>query len=109
MLTLEEYGVQEILNRVEGDMTRSSGFVAARATAAQTPVRVVRGTVRDSATGQELNGAIVELVGPSMRTVARSDQRGTFQFSRVADGRYHVSVRLIGFVESSSDVDVTGT
>ncbi len=81
---------------------------AASVAAGQVPARVVRGTVRDSATGQELNGAVVELVGPSVRTVARSDQRGTFQFSRVADGRYHVSARLIGFVESGRDVDVTG-
>ena len=54
------------------------------------------------------SGAVVELLGQSVRTVARSDQRGTFQFSRVADGRYHVSARLIGFVEVGRDVDVTG-
>ena len=76
--------------------------------AAQAPGQIIRGTVRDSATGQELSGAVVELLGQSVRTVARSDQRGTFQFSRVADGRYHVSARLIGFVEVGRDVDVTG-
>jgi hypothetical protein len=92
---------------------RSIAIVAAAPTAAsiaaaQAPDRVVRGTVHDSATGQELSGAVVELVGPSVRNVARSDQRGTFQFSRVADGRYRLSVRLIGFVETARDVDVTG-
>ena len=76
--------------------------------AAQTPGQIIRGTVRDSATGQELSGAVVELTGPLVRTVARSDQRGTFQFSRVADGRYHVSARLIGFAESGKDVEVAG-
>ena len=81
---------------------------AVSSAAAQAPGRIIRGTVRDSATGQELSGAVVELTGPSVRTVARSDQRGTFQFSRVADGRYHVSARVIGFVEAGRDVDVTG-
>jgi hypothetical protein len=81
---------------------------AASLAAAQAPGQVIRGTVRDSATGQELSGAVVELLGQSVRTIARSDQRGTFQFSRVADGRYHVSARLIGFVEAGRDVDVTG-
>src|SRR6516225_3482209 len=74
----------------------------------QAPGRIVRGTVRDSATGQELSGAIVELVGPSARNVTRSDQRGLFEISRVADGRYRFSVRLIGFAESTRDVDVNG-
>jgi len=83
-------------------------LAAASTAAAQAPGRIIRGTIRDSATGQELSGAVVELVGPSVRTVARSDQRGTFQFSRVVDGRYHVSARLIGFVESGRDFDVTG-
>jgi hypothetical protein len=81
---------------------------ASSGAAAQAPGGVVRGTVRDSATGQELSGAVVELIGPSVRIVARSDQRGTFQFSRVVDGRYRVSARLIGFAESGRDVDVTG-
>src|SRR5262252_11037232 len=77
---------------------------------AQTPGHLIRGTVRDSATGQELSGAVIELAGPppSTRTVTRSDQRGTFQFSRAADGRYRLSVRLIGFAESARDVDVNG-
>jgi hypothetical protein len=55
-----------------------------------------------------LSGAIVELVGPSARNVTRSDQRGLFEISRVADGRYRFSVRLIGFAESTRDVDVNG-
>jgi hypothetical protein len=86
----------------------AAALTAASIAAAQAPGRVVRGTVHDSATGQELSGAVVELVGPSVRTVARSDQRGTFQFPHVADGRYHVSVRLIGFAEGARDVDVNG-
>ncbi len=81
---------------------------AASIASAQAPGRIIRGTVRDSATGQELSGAVVELTGPSVRTVARSDQRGTFQFSRLADGRYHVSARLIGFAESAKDVEIIG-
>jgi hypothetical protein len=76
---------------------------------AQAPGHVVRGTVRDSATGQELSGAVILLVGPSPHSVVRSDQRGTFQFSRVADGRYRLSVRLIGFTETARDVDVNGS
>ena len=86
----------------------TAALFAASLAGAQAPGRIVRGTVRDSATGQELSGALIELVGASGRTVGRSDQRGTFQFSRVADGRYRLSVRLIGFAEAMRDVDVTG-
>src|SRR5689334_9022530 len=91
-------------------MALSAVLVMAPRAGAQAPGHTIRGTVRDSATGQELSGAVIELAGPppSARTVTRSDQRGTFQFSRIADGRYRLSVRLIGFAEAARDVDVTG-
>lgn len=74
---------------------------------AQAPARVIHGTVRDSASGQTLSGAVVELAGPSIRLNARSDQQGAFQFNRLAAGRYQLTVREIGFLETSRGVDVS--
>ncbi len=83
------------------------GFLAACAAVAQTPGRVVRGTVRDSSSGQLLSGAIVELVGAATRATTRSDQQGEFQFARLQGGQYRLTVRQIGFVETSRDLDVS--
>ncbi len=80
--------------------------LAALATA-QTPGRVVRGTIRDSASAQPLSGAVVELVGASVRNSVRSDQQGAFQFSRLPAGRYQLTVREIGFSETSREVDLS--
>jgi hypothetical protein len=80
--------------------------IVASGTAAQAPGHVVRGVVRDSASGQLLSGAIVQLVGPSVRTVVRSDQQGTFQFSKVPSGTFRLTVRQIGFVEATRELEI---
>lgn len=74
---------------------------------AQTPARVVRGTVRDSASGRPLSGAAVELAGASLHATTRSDQQGGFQFARLAAGRYQVTVREIGYTQASREIDVS--
>jgi hypothetical protein len=75
------------------------------AATAQTPT-IVRGVVRDSASGRPVGGAIVELTGATFRASVRAEQQGTFEFARVSSGTYRVSVRRIGFVEAVRQIDV---
>lgn len=65
-----------------------------------------RGTVRDSATGRAVSGAIVELVGPARRHVVRTDEVGEFQVDAVVLGDYRMVVRRIGFAPLARELSV---
>ncbi|HVZ49340.1 MAG TPA: carboxypeptidase regulatory-like domain-containing protein [Gemmatimonadaceae bacterium] len=79
---------------------------AAPAQAQPAPRRAVRGTVRDSASGQPLAGALVELRNPSDRRTVRTDEAGLFTIRGLSPGRYQLSVLRIGFVELRRDLDL---
>jgi hypothetical protein len=57
----------------------------------------VRGVVRDSATGRQLGGAIVELRWGPVRRAAQSDNDGEFQVGPVPPNHYRLIVRRLGF------------
>ena len=65
---------------------------------AQTPTRVLTGTVFDSAAGTPLAGAVVQLVrvdqsgAPTWATATLTNERGSYRIAGVTPGRY-----LIGF------------
>jgi hypothetical protein len=93
--------------RISVGTAATLALLLAGGAAAQGTGHVVRGAVRDSSSGQLVNGAIVELAGPSTNATVRTDGQGAFQFAPVQNGRYRVTVRQIGFVEASRDVDVS--
>lgn len=64
------------------------------------------GVVRDSATNQPINGAIVEMASSSRRVSARTDEAGEFQLANVGPDSYRVSIRRIGYAPASRDLDV---
>ncbi len=79
--------------------------VCATAVHAQGP-QIVRGVVRDSASGQPLAGALVELRSATDRATDRTDEEGNFRIPRVAPGSYELSVLRIGFAEARRRVEV---
>jgi hypothetical protein len=83
-------------------------FVAVLALAATPEMalgqRAVRGVTRDSASGQHLAGALVEIRNERTRQTVRTDDAGGFRFGRVPEGRYQLSVLRIGYVELKRDL-----
>jgi len=75
------------------------------AAAQQQPI-LVKGVVRDSATGRQLEGVIVTLGAAAGNRVARTDEAGGFAFSRVAAGAYPISFRRLGYEASERSLDV---
>ncbi|MBI2794875.1 MAG: TonB-dependent receptor [Ignavibacteria bacterium] len=67
----------------------------------------IAGVVRDSATGELLEGITVTCVEVK-KTVATSKE-GEFQFSFLADGRYSIKVTGIGWMPVIKKVEVRGT
>lgn len=64
----------------------------------------VRGIVRDSASGQPLPGAVVQLRSQSSRRSTRSDDMGSFRLNGIPDGRYRLSVRRVGYLEHEKEL-----
>jgi hypothetical protein len=67
---------------------------------------VVRGELRDSASNRPLGGAVVDLRGPATQRAGRTDQEGKFTFADLSGGRYHLTVRRLGYAEVGKDLDV---
>jgi TonB-linked SusC/RagA family outer membrane protein len=64
----------------------------------------VRGTVRDSADGQPLEGAVVTLVGTNRR--AQTSANGQYAFDAVAPGRVALRVQIIGYAPQMKTITV---
>lgn len=72
------------------------------ATAAYAQVtQAIRGTTRDSSTGQLAAGALVELRGPTFVASVRSDDAGAFRFFSVPAGEYRLTILRIGYTETA--------
>lgn len=66
--------------------------------------RVVTGVVRDSATGEPLSGALVDVKSSAFHATVRSNQRGEFRISEVPGGDYGVTIRRLGYAELLRDL-----
>lgn len=66
--------------------------------------RVLTGVVRDSATGEPLSGALVDVKSAAFHATVRSNQRGEFRISQVPGGDYGVSIRRLGYAELLRDL-----
>lgn len=66
----------------------------------------VNGALRDSASGQPIRAAVVELRAAAARRSARTDDAGVFGLSNLAPGSYQISVRRIGYAPLRRDVRI---
>ncbi len=64
----------------------------------------IEGRVREAETGRQIGGAQVFVAGTVIGTL--TDARGRYALDGVASGRVTVSVRLIGYAETSREVEV---
>jgi hypothetical protein len=78
---------------------------AARRVLAQQSVTVT-GVVRDAASTRPLIGAVVSLKAVGNARTTRTDETGTFTFSKVVPGAYSLSVRRLGYEQVNQTVDV---
>jgi hypothetical protein len=63
----------------------------------------VRGAVRDSATGLPMTGALIELRSEGIVRTNRTDDDGSYRFTLLPAGAYHISVLRIGYTEHAAD------
>lgn len=92
-------------------MMRIAGAVACIVLGASSVVgaqdrTAVRGVVRDSANGEPLAGALVDLRSVAYQRATRSNQQGEFRLGDVPRGEFHVTVRRLGYAEVQRDVRV---
>jgi hypothetical protein len=78
--------------------------VIASSVAAQ---RDVSGIVRDQSTSQPVGGAVVELASGAKRFTARTDEAGEFFIRDVELDTYRATVRRIGYLQMTRNLDVT--
>jgi hypothetical protein len=64
----------------------------------------VRGVVTDSATGRNLEGALVSIAGTAIRTQVKPD--GSFAFAQVLPGTITLRVQMIGYNPAERQVTV---
>lgn len=83
-------------------------LIAFGAAAVQAQSRTLRGVIVDSASGQAIAGALVDLRSGTFRATDRSDEEGNFRIRAVPDGQYGVSVLRIGFAESRWSITIAG-
>ncbi len=78
-------------------VTADDNIVLMRKTTARTPV-VFRGTLRTSAAGTPVAGAIVILIDTlrAIRAASRSDERGRFELRSRAYGQFRLRIQRIG-------------
>jgi hypothetical protein len=67
----------------------------------------VHGVVTDSATGRNLEGALVSIAGTQIRTQAKTD--GSFAFAQVTPGVITLRVQMIGYNPAERQVTVPAT
>lgn len=72
-----------------------SGAMAAATAGLPLEAQVLRGTVRADSGDVAIIGAEVVLEGSNWRT--RSDQRGSFQLTDIAPGKYRLTARAVGY------------
>lgn len=61
------------------------------------PTQTIRGNVRDVETERSLGGASLSLEDASQVYTAIADENGTFRMTKVPVGRYHLTVRYVGY------------
>ena len=85
------------------------GLVLAAATAVPVAAQnaTVHGVVTDSATGRNLEGALVSIAGTQIRTQAKAD--GSFAFAQVTPGVINLRVQMIGYDPAERQVTVPAT
>src|SRR5688572_20574973 len=66
----------------------------------------VTGLVRDSATGQPPNGAVVEIASADKRYAVRSEETGEFLIAGVDLASYRAVVRRIGYAPFVREISV---
>ena len=73
-------------------------------TATTAPAQEMHGTVRDSASGRVLQGAMVTLLDSTAQMIAaiRTPRTGVWRFTIPASGRVALDVRLVGFAPLTS-------
>ena len=64
----------------------------------------ITGVVRDSASRQPVQGAIVEIASGARQHAVRSDEVGEFRIDGVEPGSYRVVVRRIGYAPRATDI-----
>lgn len=67
----------------------------------------VHGIVMDEYSGMVLPGAKVFLIGYSTGSIL-ADENGIFSFEGIREGEYTLMVRLVGYMDSTRDIQVTG-
>jgi Carboxypeptidase regulatory-like domain len=82
-----------------GPAHAQSGYVGARAYDPNSPTHTVSGSVVDSATGEPIPCALVQLMGPLPRSDL-TDSQGSFRFEGVPEGRAMFMARKPGFFSS---------
>ena len=75
------------------------GYVGPRAYDPNTPTHTVSGSVVNSATGEPIPRALVQLMGPLQRSDL-TDSQGSFRFEGVPEGRAMLMTRKPGFFSS---------
>lgn len=83
----------------------AASIVAGRSGAAQRPFTLTA-LVRDSATGQPVPGAVVQMASGTRQYSGRSDEVGEANFRDFERGAYRVLVRRIGYRPLAVDIDV---
>lgn len=78
-------------------------LVAAVGQAQQIRNGTIRGTTTDSASGQPVAGALIQIRGDSVFRTQRSDDAGKFRF-HLPLGTYRISVLRVGFSESQRNI-----
>jgi hypothetical protein len=78
-----------------------AAFLVTPAVALAQVTQAIRGTTRDSTTGQPTAGALVELRGPTFVASVRSDDAGAFRFFSVPAGEYRLTILRIGYSETA--------
>jgi hypothetical protein len=78
--------------------------VASRTDAQANRTHVINGITRDSASGQPIAGALVQIVGGTVARRDRTNDAGQFRFAGVPAGSYRLSVLRIGYAETSRQV-----
>jgi hypothetical protein len=66
----------------------------------------VRGTIRDSATQQPVNGALLTITDGTKQYTARTDEAVEFQLFGIESSTYRTLIRRIGYVQIEGQIDV---
>lgn len=89
---------ETIMVRPSSDTAKSKDSAAAKGK--------ITGQVIDSATGRGIQGVVVTI--PAVPRTITTDERGQFSFENLAEGKYILGFKLLGFQSTTQSVEVQG-